>query len=83
MARGLSIITPIVLDFISKRTPENLRGTAISIHEAIYGIGMCLGPLIGGAIADTISAFLLYTILVGVSLMILPFGYIMTREPKT
>ena len=79
---GSGIMTPVVLDFISKRTPEKLRGTAMGMHEAIYGVGMCLGPLIGGAIADTYSAFLLYTILVGVSLMILPFGYMMTREPK-
>ena len=79
---GSGIMTPVVLDFISKRTPERLRGTAMGMHEAVYGVGMCLGPLIGGAIADTFSAFLLYTILVGVSLMILPFGYMMTHEPK-
>ena len=79
---GSGIMTPVVLDFISKRTPERLRGTAMGVHEAIYGVGMCVGPLIGGAIADNYSAFTLYSLLVGVSLMILPFGYIMTRKPK-
>ena len=79
---GSGIMTPVVLDFISKRTPERLRGTAMGVHEGIYGVGMCFGPLIGGAIADNYSAFLLYSLLVGVSLLILPFGYLMTREPK-
>ena len=79
---GSGIMTPVLLDFISKRTPERLRGTAMGVHESIYGIGMCLGPLIGGAIADNYSAFTLYSILVGVALMILPFGYLMTRQPK-
>ncbi len=79
---GSGIMTPVALDFISKRTPERLRGTAMGVHEAIYGIGMCLGPLIGGAIADSYSAHTLYTILVGVALLILPFAYLMTREPK-
>lgn len=79
---GSGIMTPVVLDFISKRTPPRLRGTAMGVHEGIYGIGMCLGPLIGGAIADNYSAFTLYTLLVGVSLLVLPFGYLMTREPK-
>ena len=79
---GSGIMTPVVLDFISKRTPPRLRGTAMGVHEGIYGIGMCLGPLIGGAIADNYSAFTLYTLLVGVSLFILPLGYLMTREPK-
>jgi len=54
----------------------------MGVHEAIYGIGMCLGPLIGGAIADSYSAHTLYTILVGVALLIMPFAYLMTREPK-
>ena len=79
---GSGIMTPVVLDFISKRTPERLRGTAMGVHEAIYGVGMFIGPLIGGAIADNYSAFTLYSLLVIVSVLILPFGYLMTREPK-
>lgn len=79
---GAGIMTPVVLDFISKRTPDRLRGTAMGVHEGIYGVGMFIGPLIGGAIADTFSATVLYSVLVGVSLMILPLGSLMTREPK-
>jgi MFS family permease len=75
-------MTPVALDYISMRTPERLRGTAMGVHEAIYGIGMCLGPLIGGAIADKYSAYTLYTILVGVALLIMPFAYLMPREPN-
>jgi MFS family permease len=79
---GSGIMTPIVLDFISKRTPDKLRGTAMGVHEGIYGVGMCLGPLVGGAIADYYGASTLYSLLVFVSLLILPLGYLMTREPN-
>jgi len=79
---GSGIMTPVVLDFISKRTPDKLRGTAMGVHEGIYGVGMCLGPLLGGAIADYYSAATLYGLLVLVSLLILPLGYVMTREPN-
>ena len=79
---GSGIMTPVVLDFISKRTPDKLRGTAMGVHEGIYGVGMCLGPLLGGAIADYYSAATLYGLLVLVSLLILPLGYTMTREPN-
>ena len=79
---GSGIMTPVVLDFISKRTPGRLRGTAMGVHEAIYGVGMFIGPLMGGAIADNYSAFTLYSLLVAVTLMRLPLGYLMTREPK-
>jgi MFS family permease len=77
---GSGIMTPVMLDFISKRTPERLRGIAMGLHEGIYGVGMCLGPLVGGAIADIYGASMLYTLLVGVSLMILPLGYVMIHE---
>jgi len=79
---GSGIMTPVTLDWISKRTPDKLRGTAMGVHEGIYGVGMCLGPLIGGAIADYYGATTLYSILVFVSLLILPLGYMMTREPN-
>jgi MFS family permease len=79
---GSGIMTPVALDFISKRTPERLRGTAMGVHESIYGVGMCLGPLVGGAIADIYSASTLYSILVLVSFLILPLGYVMTHEAK-
>ncbi len=79
---GSGIMTPVVLDFISKRTPDKFRGTAMGVHEGIYGVGMCLGPLLGGAIADYYSAATLYGLLVLVSLLILPLGYVMTREPN-
>jgi MFS family permease len=79
---GSGIMTPVVLDFISKRTPDKLRGTAMGVHEGIYGVGMCLGPLLGGAIADYYGAATLYGLLVLVSFLILPLGYVMTREPN-
>ncbi len=79
---GSGIMTPVLLDFISKRTPNQLRGTAMGVHESIYGFGMCIGPLIGGGIADIYSPYTLYTILVIVSMIILPLGYLMTRNPK-
>jgi len=79
---GSGIMTPVTLDFISKRTPDKLRGTAMGVHEGIYGVGMCLGPLVGGAIADIYGAAMLYSLLVLVSLLILPLGYVMTKEPN-
>ena len=79
---GSGIMTPVVIDFISKRTPKRLRGTAMGVHECVYGVGMFFGPLIGGAIADKFSPTSLYSILVVVSLIIIPFGFLMTRNLK-
>jgi predicted MFS family arabinose efflux permease len=54
----------------------------MGVHEGVYGIGMFFGPLIGGAVADYYSAFTLYSLLSAVSIMILPFGYLMTQRAK-
>ncbi|MCW4049950.1 MAG: MFS transporter, partial [Candidatus Bathyarchaeota archaeon] len=77
---GSGIMTPVVLDFIAKRTPVKALGTAMGVHEGIYGVGMFFGPFIGGVIADSYGTTLLYTILVGVSLVVIPLVLKMTSD---
>ena len=69
------IITPVVLDYIAHRTPGEALGTAMGLHEGIYGVGMSFGPLIGGAIAENFQPSTLYIGLAALSLLILPLSY--------
>ncbi len=69
------IITPVVLDYIAHRTPREALGTAMGLHEGIYGVGMSFGPLIGGAIAENFQPSTLYIGLAALSLLILPLSY--------
>ena len=66
------IITPVMLDYITKRASKNGLGLAMGAHEGTYGLGMLLGPMIGGYIAETYSIPTLFLLLTGVSLLILP-----------
>jgi MFS family permease len=66
------IITPVVLDYIAHRTPRESLGAAMGAHEGIYGLGMCLGPMVGGAVAEAYGPSSLYLLLAAVSLVILP-----------
>jgi MFS family permease len=68
------IITPVVLDYIAHRTPRESLGAAMGAHEGIYGLGMCLGPMVGGAVAEAYGPSSLYLLLAAVSLVILPLG---------
>jgi len=77
---GSGIMTPVILDFISKRTSKEALGSAMGIHEGVYGVGMFIGPFAGGLIADAYGASTMYTLLVGASLLILPLGYLMTAH---
>lgn len=79
---GSGIMTPVVLDFIAKRTSKEALGSAMGVHEGVYGVGMFIGPFAGGLIADTYGASTMYTLLVAASLLILPLGYFMTLQKR-
>ena len=68
------IITPVILDYIAHRSPNESLGAAMGLHEFVYGIGMSLGPIIGGAIAENFNPSILYQLLAILVLFIIPFS---------
>lgn len=76
------IITPLVLDVIARDAPRDSLGMAMGVHEGVYGIGMCLGPMVGGWIAESFSPARLYLGLSGLSLVILPLAWILTGRQR-
>ena len=68
------IITPVILDYIAQRTSRKFLGTAMGLHECVYGIGMTVGPMIGGAIAEAVKPSTLYMLLAILSFFIIPLS---------
>ncbi len=66
------IITPVILDCVAGGANPDALGAALGTHEAIYGIGMCLGPIAGGAFAEAFQLTALYITLATLSLLIIP-----------
>jgi EmrB/QacA subfamily drug resistance transporter len=52
---GLAMILPSSLALISNSFPENERGRAIGIWTGIVGIGLALGPVLGGVITSSLG----------------------------
>ena len=77
------IMTPIMLDYIAKRCDKGSLGAAMGLHEGVYGVGMCLGPLVGGAVAEVYGPPLLSRLLSGVALTMLPLAWMLMRNGKT
>jgi MFS family permease len=77
---GAGIVTPVILDFITRRIPKSALGAAMGLHEGVYGLGMCFGPLFGGTLADIYGTQTLYLILALVALTLLPLSWRMTGE---
>jgi MFS family permease len=76
------IMTPLMLDYIAKRCDKGDLGAAMGLHEGVYGVGMCLGPMVGGVIAEVWGPPLLYRLLAGLALTMLPLAYMLTRNGK-
>jgi EmrB/QacA subfamily drug resistance transporter len=52
---GSSIIIPSSLALVSNTFPENERGRAIGIWASMIGIGLSIGPVLGGMITSALS----------------------------
>jgi EmrB/QacA subfamily drug resistance transporter len=52
---GGAIITPLTLTILSAAVPPNRRGLALGAWGGIGGLGVALGPVIGGAVVEGLS----------------------------
>jgi MFS family permease len=74
------IMTPVMLDYIAKNCDKENLGAAMGLHEGVYGVGMCLGPMIGGTIAEVWGPPTLYRLLAALALTMLPLAYMLGRK---
>lgn len=74
------IMTPLILDYIAKRCDKGSLGAAMGLHEGVYGVGMIIGPMAGGTIAEIWGPPLLYRLLAVLALLMLPLAYMLTRS---
>jgi MFS family permease len=76
------IMTPVMLDYIAKNCDKENLGAAMGLHEGVYGVGMCLGPLVGGTIAAVWGPPTLYMMLAALALTMLPLAYMLASDGK-
>lgn len=71
---GAAIVTPLTLTLLSEAFPPGKRGLVIGLWSGISGLGVALGPLIGGAVVDGISWHWIFWINVPIGLALLPLA---------
>ncbi|HJX23141.1 MAG TPA: MFS transporter [Candidatus Bathyarchaeia archaeon] len=68
---AMGILSPLTLTLASKAAPNGKVGLAIGLTEATFGLGMTLGPFIGGIAAQLVSPEMPYIVIAVITFAIL------------
>jgi EmrB/QacA subfamily drug resistance transporter len=77
---GGAIVAPLTLTLLAEAFPPQRRGAALGIWSGISGMGVALGPLVGGAVVDGMSWQWIFWINVPLGIALLPAAALMLRE---
>src|ERR687888_523935 len=71
---GAAIVTPLTLTLLSEAFPAGRRGVALGIWSGVSGLGVALGPVVGGAVVQApghgwTSALVLGTLIAGLAML--------------
>src|ERR1700752_3461448 len=79
---GAAIVTPLTLTLLSEAFPPAKRGLAIGAWSGISGLGVALGPVVGGAVVDGISWHWIFWLNVPIGLAVIPLALLRLEESR-
>ena len=71
---GAAAVLPLTLTLLSEAFPAGRRGLVIGLWSGISGLGVAIGPLVGGAVVDGISWHWIFWINVPIGLALIPLA---------
>jgi EmrB/QacA subfamily drug resistance transporter len=71
---GGALTLPLTLTLLSEAFPAGQRGIALGIWSGVSGLGVALGPVIGGAVVSGVSWHWIFWLNVPVGLVVLPLA---------
>jgi EmrB/QacA subfamily drug resistance transporter len=71
---GAGIVAPLSLTLLSTSAPVEKRGLALGVWSGVSGLGVALGPLVGGAVIEGISWQWIFWLNVPVGLALAPLA---------
>jgi EmrB/QacA subfamily drug resistance transporter len=71
---GAALVLPLTLTLLSEAVDESKRGLALGIWSGVSGLGVALGPLVGGMVVDGLSWEYIFWLNVPIGLALVPFA---------
>ena len=56
LGSGIGLITPLTMSSAIEEIPDDRRGAAMGIYQAVYGLGMFIGPVLAGLVIERFTA---------------------------
>ena len=79
---GAAAIMPLSLTLLAAAVPPAKRAVAIGIWGGVSGLGVALGPVVGGAVVEGVSWQAIFWLNVPVALVALPLLFVAVRESR-
>jgi EmrB/QacA subfamily drug resistance transporter len=77
---GAAIVTPLTLTLLSEAVPVARRGMALGVWAGVSGLGVAMGPVVGGAVVEGISWQWIFWLNVPIGLVLAPLAVRLLRE---
>src|SRR4051795_11027022 len=71
---GAALVLPLTLTLLSEAVDPSKRGLALGIWSGVSGLGVALGPLVGGVVVDGLAWEYIFWLNVPVGLALIPLA---------
>ncbi len=71
---GAAMVTPLTLTLLSEAVPEEKRGLALGIWAGTSGLGVALGPFVGGLVVEGIAWQWIFWLNVPIGIVLIPLA---------
>src|ERR671914_490970 len=79
---GAAVITPLSLTLLSEAFPAEKRGLALGVWSGVSGLGVALGPVVGGAVVEGFSWQWIFWLNVPIGLALVPAAVSALKESR-